>query len=50
MQDFPKEKLIHQIFDHLRRPYPKESVKLAWAELGSSASLYGALAVLEERL
>jgi allose kinase len=50
MQDFPKEKLMHLILDHLRRPYPKESVKLVWAELGSSASLYGALAVLEERL
>jgi allose kinase len=50
MQDFPKEKLIHIIIQHLRRPYPKESVKLVWAELGSSASLYGALAVLEERL
>jgi allose kinase len=50
MQDFPKEKLIHTIFEHLRRPYPKESVRLVWAELGSSASLYGALAVLEERL
>jgi allose kinase len=50
MQDFPKEKLMRLIFDHLRRPYPKESVRIAWAQLGSSASLYGALAVLEERL
>ncbi len=50
MLDFPKEKFMQLIFDHLRRPYPKTSVKLAWAELGSSASLYGALAVLEERL
>ncbi len=50
MQDFPKEKFIHLILEHLRRPYPKESVKLVWAKLGSSASLYGALAVLEERL
>lgn len=50
MQDFPKEHFIQLIFDHLRRPYPKESVKLVWAKLGSSASLYGALAVLEERL
>ncbi len=50
MQNFPQEKLMHLILEHLRRPYPKESVKLVWAELGSSASLYGALAVLEERL
>lgn len=50
MQDFPKEKFKHLILSHLRRPYPKESVKLVWAKLGSSASLYGALAVLEERL
>ncbi len=50
MQDFPKEKFKHLIFDHLRRPYPKQSVKIVWAQLGSSASLYGALAVLEERL
>jgi allose kinase len=50
MTNFPKENFIHLILDHLRRPYPKESVKLVWAKLGSSASLYGALAVLEERL
>jgi allose kinase len=50
MQDFPKEAFKHLIFEHLRRPYPKEVVKIAWAELGSSAILYGALAVLEERL
>ena len=50
MQNFPQQRLIHLILEHLRRPYPKESVKLVWAALGSSASLYGALAVLEERL
>jgi allose kinase len=50
MQDFPKEPFKHLILEHLRRPYPKEAVKIAWAELGSSATLYGALAVLEERL
>jgi allose kinase len=50
MQDFPKQKFKHLIFDHLRRPYPKASVKIVWAALGSSASFYGALAVLEERL
>jgi predicted NBD/HSP70 family sugar kinase len=50
MQDFPKEHFMQLILSHLRRPYPKESVKLVWAKLGSSASLYGALAVLEERL
>jgi allose kinase len=50
MLDFPKEKFTHLILSHLRRPYPKASVKIVWAALGSSASFYGALAVLEERL
>ncbi len=49
MPDFPKETFKHLILEHLRRPYPKEVVKIAWAELGSRATLYGALAVLEER-
>jgi allose kinase len=50
MQHFPKEKFKHLVLEHLRRPYPKEVVKITWAELGSGATLYGALAVLEERL
>jgi allose kinase len=50
MQDFPKERFKQLILEHLRRPYPREVVTIAWAELGSRATLYGALAVLEERL
>ena len=50
MPDFPKDAFKQLILEHLRRPYPREVVKLAWAELGSRATLYGALAVLEERL
>ena len=50
MPDFPKTALKDLILEHLRRPYPREVVKIAWAELGSRATLYGALAVLEERL
>jgi allose kinase len=50
MMGFPKDAFKNKILEHLRRPYPREVVKLAWAELGSRATLYGALAVLEERL
>jgi allose kinase len=50
MQDFPRERFNQLILEHLRRPYPKEVVTISWAELGSRATLYGALAVLEERL
>jgi len=49
MADYPKEAFIQTVLDHLRRPYPKEVVQIRWAELGSSAVLYGALAVLEQR-
>lgn len=49
MADYPKATFIQTVYDHLRRPYPQEVVKLRWAELGSSAVLPGALAVLEQR-
>jgi allose kinase len=50
MADYPKDEFVKTVFDHLRRPYPKDSVKLKWAELGSSAVLHGALAVIAQRV
>lgn len=42
MDGFPRER-FHAIFEaHLRRPVPAGTVRLAWAELGSAAALYGA--------
>ena len=49
MSDYPKDEFLKTVSDHLRRPYPKDSVKLKWAELGSSAVLYGALTVIRQR-
>ncbi|PZA06008.1 MULTISPECIES: ROK family protein [unclassified Meiothermus] len=49
MAGYPKEAFARTVLEHLRRPYPRETVRLAWAELGSEAVLYGARAVLEER-
>lgn len=46
MAGYPKELFTAIVTEHLRRPYPRETVRLAWAELGSGASLYGALEVL----
>lgn len=50
MRDFPRETFMATILEHLRRPYPREVVRLTWAQLGSRAVLHGALGVLEERL
>ena len=50
MPDFPRETFRDTVLEHLRRPMPRETIKLKWAELGSSAVLPGALAVLAERL
>jgi allose kinase len=49
MRDFPKDAFLSTVLEHLRRPYPREVVRLTWAQLGSKAVLHGALAVLEER-
>jgi allose kinase len=49
MANFPRDAFMTTILEHLRRPYPREVVKLTWAQLGSRAVLHGALAVLEER-
>ena len=46
MAAYPRELFTATVMEPLRRPYPRETVRLAWAELGSGASLYGALEVL----
>ena len=48
MNNFPREEFRQTILEHLRRPLPRESIKLEWAKLGSRAILPGALAVLKE--
>jgi allose kinase len=48
MKAFPRDVFRQTIFEHLRRPLPRESIKLEWAKLGSRAVLPGALAVLKE--
>ena len=48
MNNFPQEAFRQTIFEHLRRPMPRESIRLEWAKLGSRAVLPGALAVLKE--
>ena len=48
MNNFPRETFRQTILEHLRRPLPRESIKLEWAKLGSRAVLPGALAVLKE--
>jgi allose kinase len=47
MVGFPRAEFMRTVRDHLRRPYPQEIVRLAFARLGSQAVLHGALAVLE---
>jgi allose kinase len=49
MVGFPRAEFMQTVRDHLRRPYPQEIVRLAFARLGSQAVLHGALAVLERR-
>ena len=50
MRDFPRDAFVATVLEHLRRPYPREVVKLTWAQLGSRAVLHGAINVLETRL
>ncbi len=50
MLGFPRDAFMVTVLDHLRRPYPREVIKLTWAQLGSRAVLHGALGVLEDRL
>ncbi len=48
MNGFPRQQFMQTILEHLRRPLPRQSIKLEWAKLGSQAVLPGALAVLKE--
>jgi allose kinase len=50
MDAFPRDRFGAVFHAHLRKPVPAETVRLAWAELGSEAALHGAplrAAVLE---
>ncbi|NBC95461.1 MAG: ROK family protein, partial [Deinococcus-Thermus bacterium] len=50
MDGFPRGRFAEIFYAHLRKPVPSETVRLAWAELGSHAALHGAslrAAVLE---
>ncbi|WP_018466132.1 ROK family protein [Calidithermus timidus] len=49
MEGYPKEIFVGTVLEHLRRPYPRETVRLVWAKLGSEAVLHGARAVLVQR-
>ena len=49
MAGFPRERLQRILYDHLRKPIPANSLRLHWAALGSRASLYGALWLLQLR-
>ena len=49
MADFPKTVFMNTVLEHLRRPMPRDTIRLVWAQLGSRAVLPGALAVLAER-
>jgi allose kinase len=49
MSEYPRRLFELTVKEHLRRPYPRETVRIAWAELGSRAALYGALEVLRQR-
>lgn len=43
MDAFPRDRFATIFRDHLRRPVPSTTVRLAWAELGSAAALHGAV-------
>jgi allose kinase len=42
MKDFPREWLISEIREHLRYPYPKNSVKFLFSEQTKNAGVFGA--------
>ncbi|MCL6527863.1 MAG: ROK family protein [Thermaceae bacterium] len=49
MSEYPQRLFELTVLEHLRRPYPRETVRMAWAALGPRAALYGALEVLSQR-
>lgn len=48
MNGYPRDRLLHHIHAHLQKPYPSDSIKIAWASLGSFSVLHGAKALLED--
>ncbi|MCA9835315.1 MAG: ROK family protein [Trueperaceae bacterium] len=45
MRSFPKALFKNIFYDHLRKPVPETTVAFSWAELGSEAALWGAVAL-----
>jgi allose kinase len=50
MTGFPKNEFKTIFLEHLRKPVPHNTIKLQWANLGSGAALWGALALLEQQV
>jgi allose kinase len=48
MNNFPRTEFRQTVLDHVRRPLPRDSIRLEWAKLGARAALPGALALLRE--
>ncbi len=48
MKAFPKEQFKSIFYEHLRKPVPETTVAFTWAELGSEAALWGAVALQEK--
>lgn len=46
MAGYPQAKLLDYVNAHVQKPYPAQSVKIAWASLESSAVLHGAMALI----
>ncbi len=49
MSGYPRGEFLSRVREHLRRPQPQGSVRLAWARLGWRAALHGARRTLEQR-
>lgn len=47
MNGYPKDSLLQHIQAHLQKPYPCDSIEIAWASLGRFSVLHGAKALLE---
>lgn len=49
MSGYPKSKLLEYVYAHVQKPYPAQSVKIAWASLETSAVLHGAMVLIAAR-
>ena len=47
MAGYPHEQLVANARNHVRKPYPSESVIIDWATLDDQATLHGALALID---